>query len=68
MSLLATYKRELFVAAAYGAMLLALALAAPSFYRAQFFATWVNSAPLMNMSLTWPANPPQLKHQPLPTP
>ncbi len=24
--------------------------------------------PLMNMSLTWPSNPPQQKHQPSPTP
>jgi hypothetical protein len=27
-----------------------------------------SAAPLMNMSLTWPAKPPQLKHHPSPTP
>jgi rhamnose transport system permease protein len=47
MSALGRYQRELSVAAAYGLLLLALALAAPSFYRAQFFATWVNAAPVL---------------------
>src|SRR5664279_4651004 len=30
--------------------------------------TGSSAAPLMNMSLTWPAKPPQLKHHPSPTP
>ena len=30
--------------------------------------TGSSASPLMNMSLTWPAKPPQLKHHPSPTP
>ena len=41
------YKRELAVAGAYLSLLLILAAVAPSFYAAQFRATWVAAAPLL---------------------
>jgi rhamnose transport system permease protein len=41
------YKRELAVAGAYVLLLLVLAAVAPSFYAAQFRATWVAAAPLL---------------------
>jgi rhamnose transport system permease protein len=47
MNLISQYRREVSVAAAYGALLLALGLAAPAYYRAQLFATLVNSAPVL---------------------
>jgi rhamnose transport system permease protein len=44
---LANYRRELAVAATYAALLAVLAVVAPSFYRAQFRATWVAAAPVL---------------------
>lgn len=44
---LSTYRRELAVAGAYLALLLLLAVVAPTFYRAQFRATWVAAAPVL---------------------
>jgi rhamnose transport system permease protein len=45
--MLASYKRELSVAAAYGVLLLAMALFAPAFYAGQFGDTWTNAAPVL---------------------
>src|SRR3712207_1253859 len=39
--------RELSVAAAYGALLLALAVLRARFYERQFFDTWVSAAPVL---------------------
>lgn len=47
MRVLANYRRELAVAATYLALLLLLAVIAPTFYRAQFRATWVSAAPVL---------------------
>lgn len=44
---LATYRRELAVAGTYLALLLLLAVLTPTFYRAQFRATWVGAAPVL---------------------
>jgi rhamnose transport system permease protein len=44
-SAIGKYKRELSVAAAYGALLLVLAIFAPDFFQLQFKDTWVNIAP-----------------------
>lgn len=41
------YQREIAVALAYVALLLLLAALAPSFYRSQFFSTWVSAAPVL---------------------
>lgn len=43
----AKYRRELAVAATYLALLALLAVLTPSFYRAQFRATWVSAAPVL---------------------
>jgi rhamnose transport system permease protein len=45
--MIARYQRELSVAAAYAALLLALAFAAPTFFREQFRASLVSSAPVL---------------------
>ncbi|HEX4054071.1 MAG TPA: ABC transporter permease [Tepidisphaeraceae bacterium] len=47
----AKYKREISVAAAYLALLLVLAVAAPRFYDAEFHDTWVNAAPMLVMAI-----------------
>ena len=44
---LSNYRRELAVAATYLALLLLLAALTPTFYRAQFRATWVAAAPVL---------------------
>ena len=45
---LARYKRELSVGAAYGALLLALALAAPTFFSSgELRGSWIRSAPVL---------------------
>jgi rhamnose transport system permease protein len=44
---LGRYKRELPVAAAYAALLLALALFRPDFYHRQFRDTWISAAPVL---------------------
>jgi rhamnose transport system permease protein len=45
--MMARYRRELSVAAAYAALLLVLACAAPTFFREQFRASLVSSAPVL---------------------
>ncbi|HEV2293325.1 MAG TPA: ABC transporter permease [Tepidisphaeraceae bacterium] len=47
MRVLANYRRELAVAGTYLALLLLLAVLTPTFYRAQFRATWVSAAPVL---------------------
>src|SRR5688500_1062378 len=39
--------REIAVAAAYGLLLLVLAVSRPAFYERQFFDTWVSAAPVL---------------------
>ena len=47
MRVLSSYRRELAIAATYVALLALLAVVTPSFYRAQFRATWVSAAPVL---------------------
>ena len=48
---LANYRRELAVAGSYLALLVLLAVLTPTFYRAQFRATWVSAAPVLVVSV-----------------